>query len=117
MTGQTDSIRCERCGLVRLLEQPAGAPCMSCGGQLVDTRLDQNDPPWAMFRWVPTSTRIAIEVRMTREQHDAAVREGESCECERCLNCRARQYWREGGLYNDPGEYPLDSEFDPPPRR
>ncbi len=67
--------------------------------------------PWALFRYTP-NPGVEAEVRMDREAHDAAVRAGEACGCDCCLNCRARDYWREGGLYNAPGEYPLDPEFD-----
>lgn len=68
--------------------------------------IKQSPIAWACFRH---GDRI---VRMTREEHDAAVRAGERCGCGLCLDCRAREYWREAGLNADPGEYPLDAEFD-----
>ncbi len=105
-------IRCRRCGLSRLLEQPAGAPCMSCGAGTLDTLgTDTSERPWACFRWCSFKAGD-LEVRMTREEFDDAVHAGESCSCGYCLDCRAESYWREAGYRNEPGEYPLDPEFD-----
>ena len=73
-------------------------------GEIKRTRL--GDRPWACFRH---ADRI---VNMIRAEHDAAVRAGERCGCGHCLDCRAREYWREAGLNAGVGEYPLDVEFD-----